>query len=200
MNGMMTSYQQTLTSFEDRAKILLRPLLGFIATLWLLEIIDWLFFGGSMDYLGILPRQYVGLRGILLAPLLHSGFGHLLANTLPILVLGFMLRLRHQAHAVFITAIILVVSGVGTWLVGPPNTVTIGASGLVFGYFAFLVVNAWYERSKGAIAFALVVIIAYGGIIWGIFPAGNGVSWQSHFFGLVGGVIAAYYLHRRFDQ
>ncbi len=196
----MTTYQQALTAYGSRAKTLIRPLLICVAIIWLLELFDRLFLGGSMDTLGIIPRQFVGLRGVVLAPLLHSGFGHLMANTIPFLVLGFLLMLRHRAHIVTITAIVLLTSGLGTWLIAPTNTITIGASGLVFGYFAFLVVNAWYERSLGAILLAIAVILVYGGLIWGIIPSGNGISWQNHFFGLMGGVIAAHQLNRPIGQ
>lgn len=193
----MTAYQQALYNYSSRAKGLIRPLMIFLAAIWLLEIFDRLLFGGSLDHLGIVPRQLAGLRGVLFAPLLHAGFGHLLANSIPFLVLGLLLMMRHQTRVGLISAVVLLVTGMGTWLFAPANTVTIGASGLIFGYFAFLIVNAWYERSAGAISFAVVVIIAYGGLIWGIFPAENVVSWQSHFFGLLGGIIAAYYLSPR---
>ena len=193
----MTTYRETLNDYGSRAKYLVRPLLIFLAAMWLIEIFDRLLFGGSLDQFGIVPRQAVGLRGVLFAPLLHAGLGHLFANSIPFLVLGFMLMLRHRPQIGLISAIIVLISGLGTWLFAPPNTVTVGLSGLIFGYFAFLVVNAWYERSVGAIVFAVVVIIAYGGLIWGIFPAGNGVSWQSHFFGMLGGIVAARYLSTR---
>ncbi len=193
----MTTYRETLNDYGSRAKYLVRPLLIFLAAMWLIEIFDRLLFGGSLDQFGIVPRQAVGLRGVLFAPLLHAGLGHLFANSIPFLVLGFMLMLRHRPQIGLISAIIVLISGLGTWLFAPPNTVTVGLSGLIFGYFAFLVVNAWYERSVGAIVFALVVIIAYGGLIWGIFPAVNGVSWQSHFFGMLGGIVAARYLSTR---
>lgn len=193
----MTTHQETLNEYGNRAKSLLRPLLIFLAIIWLVEISDRLLFGGSLDQLGIVPRQTVGLRGVLFAPFLHAGFDHLLANSIPLLVLGSILMLRHKPRMGLISVIIVLISGLGTWLFAPANTVTIGSSGLVFGYFGFLVVNAWYERSAGAILFATIVIIAYGGLIGGIFPVGNGVSWQSHLFGLLGGAIAAYHLSTR---
>lgn len=193
----MTTHQEALIDYGNRAKHLVRPLLIFLATIWLIEIFDQLLFGGSLDQFGIVPRQSAGLRGILLAPLLHVGFDHLLANSIPFLVLGLMIMLRHKSQMGLISAIIVLISGLGTWLFAPSYTVTIGSSGLVFGYLAFLVVNAWYERSAGAILFAIIVIVVYGGLIWGILPAGNGISWQSHFFGMLGGVIAARYLGSR---
>jgi membrane associated rhomboid family serine protease len=193
----MNSRQQTLQVYSDEALRLLKPLIGFVAFLWLIEIIDRLIFSGALDGLGIVPRQLVGLRGIIFAPFLHGGFGHLLANSLPFLVLGFLVMLRHQRRFLLISAIILLISGLGTWLIAPAYTVHIGLSGLIFGYFAFLIVGAWYERSFAAVALAVLVIILYGGLIEGILPAGNGVSWQGHFFGLLGGLIAAFYLSPR---
>ena len=133
----MTTHQQTLADYGTKAKSLLRPLIVFVGIMWVLEVFDRLIFGGSLDNLGIIPRQFAGLRGVVLSPLLHFGFGHLMANTVPFLVLGFMLMLRHRANILLITAIIVLTSGLGTWLIAPTNTVTIGASGLVFGYFAF---------------------------------------------------------------
>jgi membrane associated rhomboid family serine protease len=139
----------------------------------------------------------VGLRGILFAPLLHGGFGHLLANSVPLLLLGFLVMLRNQRRFLLISVVIALISGLGTWLIAPANTVHIGASGLIFGYFAFLIVSAWYERSFAAVTLALLVIVLYGGLFWGILPAGNGVSWQGHFFGLIGGGLAANYFSPR---
>jgi membrane associated rhomboid family serine protease len=85
----------------------------------------------------------------------------------------------------------------GTWLIAPAHTLHIGASGLIFGYFAYLIVSAYYERSFTAIALAVLVIVLYGGLLVGVLPSGNGVSWQGHFFGLLGGAIAAYYFASR---
>ena len=171
---------------------LLQPLLFFVALMWLIEIVDWLLFNGALDGLGIVPRDIGGLRGIPLAPLLHGGFGHLAANTLPFLALGLLVRLRHSRQFVAVSLIVIAVSGLGTWLFGPPHTVHIGASGLIFGYFAFLLVAAYYERSPGALGLALLVIVFYGGLLWGALPQGNGISWQGHLLGLVGGGLAAY--------
>jgi membrane associated rhomboid family serine protease len=170
---------------------------GFIVVIWFLEIIDRLILGGSMDALGVRPRTLVGLRGILLMPLLHSGFGHLLANTLPFIVLGWLVMLNGISDFFFISAVIIVVSGVGVWLFGAANSVHIGASGLVFGFFGFLVTRAYFERSLGSIILAFGVIIFYGGLLMGILPLQLGVSWQAHLFGFAGGVLAAYVISKR---
>ena len=193
----MNDTQQRVQAAGVGAKRLLQPLLFFVALMWLIETVDWLLFNGALDGLGIVPRQVGGLRGIPLAPLLHGSFGHLMANTLPFLALGALVRLRHSRQFVTVSLIVIAVSGLGTWLFGPPHTVHIGASGLIFGYFAFLLVTAWYERSFSAIALAILVIALYGGIVWGILPQANGVSWQGHLFGLIGGGLAAHYVNRR---
>lgn len=189
---MNDTQQQRLQAAGVGARRLLQPLLVFVALMWLVEIFDWLLFNGALDGLGIVPRDVGGLRGIFLAPLLHGGFGHLAANTLPFLALGLLVRLRHSRQFVAVSLIIIAVSGLGTWLFGPPHTVHIGASGLIFGYFAFLLVAAYYERSPGALGLALLVIVFYGGLLWGALPQGNAISWQGHLFGLIGGGLAAY--------
>lgn len=197
---MDTQSSSTLQVYGNEAKRLLRPLLIFVAFLWFVEIVDWLLFRGALNGLGIVPRQVSGLRGILFAPFLHGNFNHLLANTIPFLILGFMVMLRHGRYFLGISALIVLFSGLGIWLVGPAHTVHIGASALIFGYFAFLLVSAWYERSFGAVFLALLVIVLYGGLLSGILPQGGGISWQGHFFGLVGGGLAAYYVSPRRTQ
>lgn len=189
--SMTKAHEETLRNIGTETGRLLRPLLVVVAIVWLLEIIDRLFFGGSLDHFGILPRHLIGLRGIFIAPFLHGGFGHLLANTVPFILLGFLIMLRHSRHILAITVTIVAISGLGTWLIAPANTVHIGASGIIFGYFAFLVVNAWYERSMPSMLVGILVIILYGGLLAGILPSGNGVSWQGHLFGLLGGIVAA---------
>ncbi|MEZ4516338.1 MAG: rhomboid family intramembrane serine protease [Chloroflexota bacterium] len=166
-------------------------LLGFVAAMWVVELVDWAIFHGRLDSFGIIPRQMSGLIGIPLAPFLHGGSAHLIANTVPILVLGLLVILRNGDRFLLVSIIIIFISGLGTWLIGPSHSVHIGASGLIFGYVGYLVASAYYERSWGAILLAILVIALYGGIIWGVLPQGNGISWQGHFFGLIGGVLAA---------
>lgn len=193
----MSTYEETLRRRGNDAIRLLRPLLILIALAWLVEVVDRLFFHQALDQLGIMPRTLVGLRGILFAPFLHGSFAHLLANTVPFLILAFLILTRHQRRFAIISLIILAISGLGTWLIAPANTVHIGASGLIFGYFAFLVVNAWFERSLGAVLLALLVIVLYGGLLTGIWPVAGAISWQGHLFGLVGGALAAFYVSPR---
>jgi len=192
----MNAHQHALRGYASDARQLLRPLLTIVAIMWLVEAADRLLFGGALDRLGIVPRQLVGLRGVFFAPWLHGSFAHLAANTVPFLVLGFLVLVRHRRQFASVSVIIALVSGLGTWLVAPAQTIHIGASGLIFGYFAFLVVTAWYERSFAAVALAVLVIALYGSIVWGVLPVAAGISWQGHFFGLVGGALAAHAVDR----
>lgn len=197
MNTTQEPLQQKLQLYGEEAKRLLKPLLMIVAVMWFIEIIDRLLFGGSLDRFGVVPRQWSGLAGIIFSPLLHGNFAHLLANSVPFIILGFLITLRHEKQFPAITIVIALVSGFGTWLTAPSNTVHIGASGLIFGYLAYLVVNAWYERSLASIALAVLVIVVYGGLLVGVLPSGGTVSWQGHLFGLVGGIVAAYYFSPR---
>ena len=187
-------------SLQQQLKTPLVIISGFVVLLWLIETIDQLIFGGGLDSFGVRPRTLAGLWGILWAPFLHGGFRHLIANTGPLLILGSIVMLsRRLRDFFFITSIVIFVGGLGTWLIGPRFSVHLGASGIIFGYFGFLLLAAYFERSCRAIAIALVVLLLYSGIIWGVLPQGGGISWQTHLFGFVGGGVAAYLLSQRDD-
>ncbi len=165
---------------------------GVILALWAIEAVDWLIFKGSLDQYGIRPRSFAGLWGILFAPLLHGNFQHLIANTVPLLVLGWLvLSTRRLQTFLKISLVIVIISGLGTWLIGPRLSVHLGASGLIFGYLGFLLLVGYFERSFRSIALAIVVFFVYGGLIWGVLPLVQGVSWQAHLFGFIGGGVAA---------
>lgn len=174
---------------------------GFVALLYLVEAFDQLS-GHRLDGNGIRPLQTDGLWGVLFAPLLHAGWAHLLANTGPALVLGFLVTLAGLSRFLWATAIVWIVGGLGTWLIGNVGsscgpTDHIGVSGLIFGWLAFLVVFGWFTRSVWQILVGVVVMVLYGGILWGAVPVLNmcgGVSWQGHLCGALAGVLAAYLL------
>ena len=170
---------------------------GAIAIMWILEIIDLFFLRGRLNAYGIRPHTIIGLRGILFAPFLHAGLGHLIANTIPFLTLGWLIMLRETSDFFIVTAITTLVSGLGVWLFGNPYSVHIGASGVVFGYLGFLLLRGYFERSFIAIALSLIVGFFYGGVIWGILPTQRGISWEGHLFGFIGGILAARLLSRR---
>jgi membrane associated rhomboid family serine protease len=164
--------------------------------MWLVEAVD-LAVGGDLDELGIEPRDTDGLIGIVAAPFLHGGFDHLVGNTIPFLVLGAVIALGGAARVAVVTVVVALVGGLGTWLLAPAGTIHIGASGIVFGYATYLVARGVYTRGLGQIAVGLVVLAVWGTtLLQGLVPE-EGVSWQGHLFGAVGGVVAARVLHRR---
>ncbi len=192
------------TSIGQRAGMAARTLRGqliilgtFVVVIWLVELVDAIILDGALDAYGVKPRSVSGLRGVLFMPFLHRGFGHLLANTIPIIVLGWLVMVRRTVDIFVVASVTMLVAGLGVWLFGASNSVHVGASGLIFGFFGFLLARAYFERSLAAIALAVVVFLLYGGIIWGVLPGQDGVSWLGHLFGFIGGVLAAYLLSRR---
>lgn len=169
------------------------PVLVMVTIMWAQEIVDTVV-SGRLDRFGIEPRQLDGLPGILFAPFLHVGFGHLIGNTIPFVVLGGIISLGSRERFVQVTGIVAVIGGFGTWLTGAPGSVHIGASGLVFGYLLYLLSRGWFERKIGYILGGVVVFMFYGGVLWGLLPS-PGVSWQGHVFGALGGVAAASLMH-----
>lgn len=184
-------------SIKKELKLHALLLFGFVALIWVIEIIDLVIFGGALDSLGIKPREASGLPGILAAPFLHIGFLHLAANTIPFLVLGWLILVRETWHFLAVVAIVTIVGGLGVWLFGRPMTVHVGASGVIFGFFGFLLLAGWFERKISTILISFGVLLTYGGMIWGVLPGQLGISWEGHLFGFLAGVLAAKLLAKR---
>ncbi len=180
-------------------KALIQLLFNSVAVLWIVEIVDQAimgpFFHHTLDIYGILPRTAIGLRGIFFAPFLHGGFQHLLSNTVPFLIMGWMIAMRERSDFLWVSVVATLSSGLGTWLFGRP-AMHIGASGVVFGYFGYLLFRGYFERSAIAVAVALVTGVTYGGLIWGVLPREGHISWEGHLFGFLGGILAAWLLAR----
>lgn len=168
--------------------------LGYLVGLmWVSEVVDTLL-GNRLDLYGIQARDSDGLLGIVTAPFLHAGFGHLMSNTVPLLMLGAIIAAAGAARLLAVTAIVAVVSGLGTWLLSPPATITVGASGLVFGYATYLMVRGVFNRSLGQLLIGALVTLVWGGALLGGLLPQPGISWQGHLFGAVGGIVAAWLL------
>jgi membrane associated rhomboid family serine protease len=183
-------------SKEELSQPLMRlvPVIVMLAAMWVVEIVD-VPLGGDLDRFGIHPRRVSGLDGIVFGPFLHRGFGHLIANTLPFLILGAAIAIGSVRRWLTVTVIIALVSGLGVWLFSASNTVTVGASGLVFGYLTYLVTRRIFARKISYLLGGLLALFVYGGILWGLLPH-PGVSWSGHLFGALGGVLAAFLVHR----
>ncbi len=147
--------------------------------------------GGALLSFGIVPRTVSGLRGILFAPFLHANLQHLLSNTVPFIVLGWLVMLRDKRHFGRVTLAAALASGLASWLLGAPNSVHVGASGVIFGYLGFLMLSGWYARTLGSVLLSVGVTAAWGGLVFGVLPTVPGVSWQGHLGGFIGGVLAA---------
>jgi membrane associated rhomboid family serine protease len=171
-------------------------MLLMLAGMWMLELLDQLS-GNQLDQLGIHAREIDGMPEILTAPFLHAGWDHLISNSLPFVVLGFLVLLSGLARWLVSSLIIIVISGMTAWLLTPVHTIILGASGLIFGWLTYLLARGLWSRRPAQVVIAVLVLVVYGGLIWGLFPGNAGVSWQAHLGGAVGGVLAAWLLHRR---
>ncbi|MFJ8767756.1 rhomboid family intramembrane serine protease [Streptomyces clavifer] len=170
-------------------------MLAWVGLLWLLEGIDTMT-GHSLDTYGISPREPSELLDVVPAAFLHSGWEHLASNSVPLLVLGFIAALAGIRRFAAVVLVVIVTGGLGVWLTAPPNTVTLGASGVVFGLFGYLLVRGFVDRRPLDIVVGLIIAAVYGSLLWGVLPTDSGISWQGHLFGLVGGVAAAFVLRR----
>lgn len=166
------------------------------AIMWIVEIFDQIS-GDDLDQYGIQPRDADSLPGIAAAPFLHAGFDHLIGNTIPFLVLGAIIALGGATRVLLTTGIIILVAGLGTWLIGPAHTVHVGASGVVFGYAGYVIARGIFSRSLLELGIGALVVILYSSTLLGSLVPTPGVSWQSHLFGAIGGVLAAWILDRR---
>lgn len=169
-------------------------LVGAMAALmWIVEIIDAIA-GQRLDSAGIVPRQVSGLDGIVFSPFLHSGFGHLISNTVPFLILGGVIALSGAVRVLKVTLIVGLIAGVGTWLFAGSGTVTVGASGIVLGYATYLIARGVFSRQPLELIVGVIVAVIWGGMVLSSLVPTDGVSWQAHLFGGIGGVVAAYVL------
>ncbi|MGA1621296.1 MAG: rhomboid family intramembrane serine protease [Synechocystis sp.] len=183
--------QSPKTSFGQILQNQLTIIASFVAIFWVVELLDIFVFNHQLDRFGILSRNVVGLRGILFAPFLHGGLGHLIANTIPFIALAWLVMLQETSDFWIVTIITMIVGGFGVWLFSPGGTLTVGASILIFGYLGFLLFRGYFQRNIASIALSLFVFMTYSSALWGLFPSAPGISWQGHLFGFIGGAIAA---------
>lgn len=186
--------KQKIQTIGGELKSQIKILAIAVAIFWIVFIVNAFVFGGRLNSFGILPQRLIGLRGIVFAPFLHGSFYHLVSNTAPFVVLGWLVMLRGINDFYFVSVISAVVGGLGTWVIGRPYSVHIGASGVIFGYFGYLLFRGYFEKSFIAIAISIVIATTYGGLIWGVLPTRTYISWEGHLFGFIGGIIAAKFL------
>ena len=191
---------KTKKSSSSQSKSIVEPILPLLITvgiMWLVWFVDWLPFPNlDLTQYGIHPRTLQGLFEIPIAPFIHADFAHLVANTIPFFILGYLIIIRDKRNFMLVFVVAAIVSGLGIWTFGVSGTVHMGASGVVFGFMGYLLARAYFERSFISILFGIIAVLLYGGILAGILPGQPGVSWLGHLFGLAGGVLAAWAAHR----
>jgi membrane associated rhomboid family serine protease len=194
-----------MTAPADRHAPLARPVTAgllagsYVVLLYVVEVLDAIL-PARLDGKGVHPRSLGGLDGVLFSPLLHGGWAHLIGNTVPLLVLGFLIGLSGVRTWLQVTAVVWIVGGLGVWLFGGADTNHIGASGVVFGWLSYLIVRGVFTRSLPQIALGVVVFAVYGSVLWGVLPGRPGVSWEAHLFGALSGALAAWLLSPRDDR
>jgi membrane associated rhomboid family serine protease len=165
-------------------------IVAFTALLYLIEVVNYSLLHGSLSNDGIHPRTLMGLPEIIWAPLIHVSWAHLIGNTIPVVVFGYLAMAGGIGPWIATTSVIWVISGLGVWLIGSPGS-TVGASGVAFGWLTFLLVRGIFNRSVGQIAIALVLLFYWGSVLWGLLPGRADISWQGHLFGALAGILCA---------
>ena len=171
-------------------------LAAFVALLWAVQVVNWIIGYGLNPAFGLIPRHVSGLDGVVAMPLLHGSFAHLMANTPPLLVMGGLLVATTTRALLPVNAVVIGLGGGLVWLFGS-SAIHIGASGLVFGWFGFLMTRGLVDRSPITLGAALMVGVLYGSILWGVLPGQPGVSWEAHMFGALAGAAAAFLVRTR---
>ncbi len=162
----------------------------FAAILWIVEAVNFMF-GHKLSMLGIFPRTLKGLVGIPLSPFLHSGIIHLLMNTVPVIILGCLIILHGKRIFMEVTLFIIVVGGAGVWIIGR-SSYHVGASGLIFGYFGYLISIGIFTKRISSLVVSLITVSIYGGLFWGMLPTLSRISWEGHLCGFAAGILAAW--------
>lgn len=188
----MTGTHPTATARAVTAGVVM---VAWVGLLWLLEGID-VATSHSLDSHGVSPRDPAELADIVPSAFLHSGWDHVASNSVPLLVLGFIAALGGIRRFAAVVLVVIVTVSLGVWLTAPPNTVTLGASGVVFGLFGYLLVRGFVDRRPLDIVVGVIIAAVYGSLLWGVLPTDSGISWQGHLFGLIGGVAAAFAFRR----
>lgn len=163
--------------------------IGYVVVIWAVFVLT-ILTGGFLRAFGIHPLDLSSLPFILTAPFLHLNLTHLMSNTVPGALFIFLVALSGNRAVMEVSAFVVIIGGLGTWLFGGIGTNHIGASGLIYGWLAYLIVRGIFNKSLGQVVLGIILAFMYGGLIWGVLPTQVGVSWQAHLFGAIGGIIA----------
>ncbi|HEY0496665.1 MAG TPA: rhomboid family intramembrane serine protease [Kutzneria sp.] len=168
-------------------------IVAFTALLYGVELVNLAIFHGSLNDYGIVSHRVTGLLGVIWAPLLHVGWAHLISNTVPVVLFGWLAMAVGIRRWVAVTVVIWLISGLGVWLTEDTGVSTVGASGIAFGWLMFLLVRGIFNRSLKQLVVAAVLLFYWGSALWGLLPNVNPeISWQAHAFGALGGLLSAW--------
>lgn len=187
--GLVPQPERPVSTRKQQRSTGLRFAIGYLVIIWGVHLVS-LFSPIPLQYFGIHPLEIDGLLYIFTSPLLHANFEHLIGNSLPGALFAYLIGYSGKRVFWEVTAFVVIVGGLGTWVFGGVGTNHIGASGLVYGWLAYLIVRGFFNRSGSQIALGLVLGFMYSSLVWGMFPGMPGVSWQAHLFGAIGGISA----------
>ena len=200
MTALRTPDRQTRRAARTRERVEgIQLLAAIVAFMWLIEVINTLD-SNRLDGDGIYARSFAHVWGIVTAPFIHVSFQHLISNSIPFIFMGLIIALRGAVRLGLVTAIVIVVGGVGTWLISPSGVSTVGASGVVFGYATYLLARGLFNRSLLELLTGAVVGVVWGSALLSSIVPHYGISWQGHVCGAIGGVVAAWALSRERPQ
>ena len=171
--------------------------LAFLVAIWFVHVFQFIF-DLNFGYLGVFPRAWFGLKGIITAPLIHGDFSHLINNSIPFFVLSTMIIFFYRRVAISSFFMIYFITGIAVWLLARERF-HIGLSGVVFGLVTFVMSNGFFRRNLKSIVLALIVFLLYSGMLAGVFPMKEGISWESHLYGALAGIFTAYYFKEEIE-
>lgn len=174
--------------FSGKKLTQLKQLMFLAVLLWVVHVIGLLV---PLDGYGIIPRELSGLKGILFAPFIHGDFPHLMANTVSLIILGFILASIEDNGIAPVLLAVMLLGGIGTWVIGRSGTVHIGASGVIYGILGYLIAIGFFRKDLISVIVSVSVFFMYGGMIFGVLPSVPHMSWESHLCGFVSGIITA---------
>jgi len=189
----MNNWAKQLSALIDVSRQNLTLTLGIVAILWAVHIVN-VALRYRLNYFGIIPRRVAGLPGVIFAPFLHANFSHLLFNSIPLFLLINLMLLYGQTAFIEATLIIVIGGGLATWLLGR-KAIHIGASGVIMGYWGFLLFKAYLNPNLIAVFTGVLCLYYLSGLFLQIVPSDKGVSWESHLYGLIAGLAAAYFIY-----
>ncbi len=186
MNNLTNAISSIATSMQQNMPLLL----AIIGLLWAIHLINWLL-GYRLNVLGNYPRSGHGLLGIFFSPFLHGDFNHLFFNSIPLFILSSMVLLEGQTRFFYVTLEIIIISGLAVWLLGR-KAIHVGASGLIMGYWSYILFQAYQQRTVIAVLSAFIGIYYFGGLLFNLLPTSKGTSWESHVYGFAAGIAVHY--------